>query len=63
MSQTVNVSEFALNRHMYVDRFEVSAELEEFGTGGSGRRGVPRGGVPRGVLLLTWALWLLQGWF
>ncbi|XP_029699093.1 alpha-2-macroglobulin-like protein 1 [Takifugu rubripes] len=33
VSQTVDVSEFALNRHMYADRFEVSAELEEFGTG------------------------------
>lgn len=32
-SQTVDVGEFAPNKHMYVDRFDVSAELEEFGTG------------------------------
>lgn len=27
------VGDFAPNKHMYVDRFDVSAELEEFGTG------------------------------
>lgn len=32
-SQTVDVGAFAPNKHMYVDRFDVSAELEEFGTG------------------------------
>uniref|UniRef100_H3DA42 Alpha-2-macroglobulin bait region domain-containing protein n=1 Tax=Tetraodon nigroviridis TaxID=99883 RepID=H3DA42_TETNG len=32
-SQTINVGGFAPNKHTYVDRFEVSAELEESGTG------------------------------
>lgn len=33
-SQTVTVGEFAPDKRAYVDRFDVSAELEEFGTGG-----------------------------
>lgn len=32
-SQTVNISAFAPDKYMYMDRFVVSAELEEFGTG------------------------------
>lgn len=36
----MDVGEFAPNKHMYVDRFDVSAELEEFGTGRS-RPGTP----------------------
>ncbi|KAM9359083.1 alpha-2-macroglobulin-like protein 1 isoform 2-T2 [Symphorus nematophorus] len=40
-SQTVRLTEFALNKNMYDDSFVVSAEMEEFGTGvilkGSGR--------------------------
>ncbi|XP_070827272.1 alpha-2-macroglobulin-like protein 1 isoform X3 [Chaetodon trifascialis] len=40
-TQIVNVTEFSLNKSMYDDSFEVSAEMEEYGTGvvlkGSGR--------------------------
>ncbi|KAK9520438.1 hypothetical protein VZT92_020324 [Zoarces viviparus] len=32
-TQTVNVTEFSLNKQMYVENFEVIAELEEYGTG------------------------------
>uniref|UniRef100_A0A1A7Y2Z2 Alpha-2-macroglobulin-like 1 n=1 Tax=Iconisemion striatum TaxID=60296 RepID=A0A1A7Y2Z2_9TELE len=32
-SETVNLSEFALNEYSYADSFDVTAELEEFGTG------------------------------
>lgn len=41
-SQSVNVSEFAPNKRMYEDLFKVTAELEEFGTGGYRRAGVRR---------------------
>lgn len=55
----VNVSHFAPDKNTYVDRFDVSAELEEFGTGrwagGPGRRGFP--------LVLTRAPAAVQGWF
>lgn len=32
-SQTVNMTEFAINSGVYMDTFEVKAELAEFGTG------------------------------
>ncbi|XP_040902892.1 alpha-2-macroglobulin isoform X2 [Toxotes jaculatrix] len=32
-TQTVNVTQFALNKNMYEDSFEVNAEIEEYGTG------------------------------
>lgn len=59
-SQSVNLTDFALYEHMYLNRFDVSAELEEFGTGGWARRA---GWWGRFLLVLTRALWLVQGWF
>lgn len=32
-TQTVSMTEFALNKIMYVDSFDVNAEMEEYGTG------------------------------
>ncbi|XP_031697903.1 alpha-2-macroglobulin-like protein 1 [Anarrhichthys ocellatus] len=32
-TQTVNMTEFSLNKHMYEENYEVIAELEEYGTG------------------------------